>query len=67
MVKRCTLRILSTGLFVLSIAVSCLTFATVASAGEEAACPKCNTVELNCPGSTCTCQWGFAAGYKCVP
>lgn len=68
MIRKLVLRILGTGLFVLSTAVFSLTFGMVASAqDEEAACPKCDLVELNCVGSTCTCQWGFEAGYKCVP
>jgi hypothetical protein len=65
MAKQRAGRILGVGLFLLSLTVSGLSFATVASAGE-AACPSCDTVELNCKGSTCECKWGFA-GYKCVP
>jgi hypothetical protein len=66
MMKKLALRYIGMGLFAASLVVAGLTFATVVSAEEEAACPQCQTVELNCPGSTCHCQWGFA-GYKCIP
>lgn len=67
MIKKIALRTLGMAFFVLSVTVSGLTFATVASAQEDEKlpCPACDEIDLSCVGSPCTCQWGYA-GHKCV-
>jgi hypothetical protein len=62
--KKHVLRLVLVGLFALSVGVAGAVFAEVASAGPLLPCPHCNTLDLSCVGSPCTCNWdGY--GYIC--
>lgn len=64
--RKSVLRLVLVGLFALSAVVGGAVFAEVASAGPLIPCPSCNTLDLTCVGSPCTCTWG-GQSYYCQP
>ena len=61
-------RLVLAGLLALSLSTASAVFAQVTRSGvlPPAACPSCS-LDLGCPGSTCTCEYNNNGGHYCKP
>lgn len=65
--KRWFQRIVLSVLFGVSLGTAGAILVTEARAGTSGVCPKCATLTMQCPGSTCECQWNdLTQSYLCL-